>query len=374
MSESPPAPGAGSDDRSREVVARLAAAAGPDGFLPFDRFMEIALYADGVGFYDRPRTPLGTAGDFYTAAHVDPLFAESIAARARAVRRALGDLRSFRLVELGPGDGTLTAGLARALSAEPAGWEYVLVERSPTRAQEALAKLNGLSIPGRVVDSVGALGPFSGVVLANELLDAQPVRRLRWDGTHWRETGVRVMEGRVVEADAPLLRPVPGTPLPPDPPVGLVMEVAPAAEALVREVADHLTAGSAIFLDYGMEETELVRGHPKGTVAAVRGHRSLPSLWDAPGASDLSAFVNFTRVRAAARAAGLVEVAFRRQAEALGEWGFPALLDSALRAAPNAEARVRRQLAAKNLLFGFDRFQVLELAPPASAERLASTT
>jgi len=84
--------------------------------------------------------------------------------------------------------------------------------------------------------------------------------------------------------------------------------------------------------------------------------------------------VNFTRVRAAARAAGLVEVAFRRQAEALGEWGFPALLDSALRAAPNAEARVRRQLAAKNLLFGFDRFQVLELAPPASAERLASTT
>ena len=94
------------------------------------------------------------------------------------------------------------------------------------------------------------------------------------------------------------------------------------AEAIVRDVADHLVEGLFLAIDYGMDQSELVVAHPTGTLAAVARHRSVPDPTAAPGRSDLSVFVNFTRVRAAARAAGLREVAFRSQAMALADWGF----------------------------------------------------
>jgi SAM-dependent MidA family methyltransferase len=361
-------------ERSRRVIERLTSASGPDGFLPFDRFMEIALYSDTIGYYHTARSPLGTQGDFYTAAHVDPIFAQCVAARIRSVRAAVGATTEFRVVELGPGDGTLATGIARALASDPAGIEYVLVDRSRTRSHQAVERVQGAhrDVVVHSDESLGAIGPFAGVVLANELLDAQPARRLRWDGAAWREVGVRVVDGRVQWSETELRRAVPGAALPPDPASDLVFEVSPAAEGIVREIADHLAAGAAILMDYGMEEAELLGGHSGGTLAAVRDHRFVSDPLDAPGTSDLSTFVNFSRIRAAARAGGLAEVSFGGQAETLGVWGFPALLESALRDAPSPEARVRLQLAAKNLLFGFERFRVLELSPPSTAALLTA--
>jgi SAM-dependent MidA family methyltransferase len=112
-----------------------------------------------------------------------------------------------------------------------------------------------------------------------------------------------------------------------------------------------------------MEESELLVAHPFGTLAAVRRHENVDDPFEEPGACDLSVFVNFTRIRAAAATAGFRELAFRSQAEALGAWGYPALLEEAVRSAPSAEAEVRLRLASKNLLFGFERFCALELAP-----------
>jgi len=364
------------DGPAAALRERLAAVADPSGFIPFDRFMETALYADGVGYYARSGGPLGPSGDFYTAPHVDPLFGESLARRLRSVRATLPRPERFRVVELGPGDGTLAAsvitGLRPAEGIPPV--DYVLVERSPglrARAREharASAERTGGSV--EVADSLAALGPVQGAVIANEFLDAQPARRLQWSGHGWAELGVRLEGGRVVPAHAPVTEPVPGPPLPRADEPGTVVEVSPAAEAAVREIADHLAAGLCVLIDYGMDEPELLAAHPRGTLEAVRGHRSLPDPLEAPGQADLSAFVNFRRIRAAARAAGLVEVAFERQAEALGRWGFPVLLEEALRTAPSPAEAVRRRLAAKNLLFGFDRFQVLELAAAASAPAL----
>jgi SAM-dependent MidA family methyltransferase len=126
--------------------------------------------------------------------------------------------------------------------------------------------------------------------------------------------------------------------------------------------------------DYGMEEDELVRAHPEGTLATVRGHRSDSDAVTRPGESDLSTFVNWTRLRTVARAAGLEVVADRSQAEALGAWGFPRLFDEALARAGSAEAEVRLRLSAKNLLFGFQRFRILELAPGRLVERFRRPT
>jgi len=357
----------------------LRRAADRTGFVPFDRFMEVALYGEGVGFYTRPDSPFGREGDYYTAAHASPLFALAVAERVRSALATIPPGVPARVLEVGPGDGTLAEGILTGLASGPGfrpSTEYVLVERSPALAKTALDRARvagqGHGVPVRSLESISAEGPFHGVVLANELLDAQPVRRLVWSGREWQETGVRWTGERFVRASVPSHRPIPSPALPTDLPPGTMVEVSPTAEALVREVADHLASGLFLILDYGMEERELVTAHPTGTLAAIRRHRYVDDVFADPGSADLSVFVNFSRVRAVARAAGLAAVAFRRQAEALGEWGFPRLLEEAARAAPSSEAEVRLRLGAKNLVFGFERFYALELAPPTTAGRTST--
>jgi SAM-dependent MidA family methyltransferase len=351
--------------RVRRILDRLHAVAGENATLPFDRFMEVVLYERDLGFYERARSPLGTDGDFYTAAHVTPLFAETIAQRIREIHRGLGSPDPFWIAELGPGDGTLADGIVASFDADPPGIEYRLVDRSSARLRETNERLatRAHRVPVRSAESLGALGPFTGVVIANEFLDAQPARRLRWSSGAWHELGVRVNASGVEPTELPLDRPVPGRSLPTPTDDAVTLEVSPAAEGTVREVADHLVLGAAIFLDYGFDEPEIFEAHPHGTLAGVREHRFVPDPLADPGTVDLSTFVNFSRVRDAARVSGLRELSYRPQTETLGAWGFPALREAAIAAAPSAEARVRVQLATKNLLFGFERFRVLELAP-----------
>ncbi len=367
--------------RHERVLSLLHRAADPDGFVPFDRFMDVALYGEGVGFYTGEGSPFGPEGDYYTAAHASPLFGRAVAERVRSVVAETPPGPPFRVLEIGPGDGTLGESVLNGLAQDPAvaeRVEYVLVDRSPTLSVRAYERVSAagrsLGIPVKAAGGVGADGPFQGVVLANEVLDAQPARRLLWDGERWQEVGVRFTDDGFVPAAGPLRRSVPPPELPLAPEPGTLVEVSPLAEALLREVADHLVTGLFLVLDYGMEESELVSAHRSGTLAAVRRHRFVDDPLAEPGSSVVSVFVNFTRVRAAAAHAGLREVAFRRQAEALGEWGFPRLLEEAIRAAPSTEAEVRVRLAAKNLLFGFERFHALELAPPDRAGRSPTVT
>jgi SAM-dependent MidA family methyltransferase len=374
-------PSAEDSSRRERVQELLRRSADPDGFVPFDRFMEVALYGEGVGFYTRPESPFGPEGDYYTAAHASPLFGRAVAERVRSVVSETPTGPPFRVLEVGPGDGALGESLLRGLADDPAvrkRVEYVLVDRSPAlsvRAYERLSSVGpSVGIPVKAAGSVGADGPFTGMVLANEVLDAQPARRLLWDGEMWQDVGVRLTGDGFVPATAPRDRPVPAPELPRAPAFGTIVEVCPMAEALVREVADHLVSGRFLVLDYGMEESELVVAHPSGTLAAVRRHRFVDDPFEEPGTCDLSVFVNFTRIRAVAAIAGLREVSFWRQAEALGEWGFPRLFEEAIRSAPSTEAEVRIRLAAKNLLFGFERFHALELAPPERGGRFPTAT
>lgn len=366
--------------RGGQIRRELDRFASPDGFVRFDRFMDVALYSEGAGYYARGGSPFGPRGDFYTAAHVSPLFGRTIAARLRAVRAALAPQRPFAIVEVGPGDGTLAGSVLAALgeAGDADGISYHLVDRSRDLAEtarrhaEPVARAAG--IPLTVDPALGGDGPIVGAVLANELLDAQPVRRFRWTGTEWRELGVRANGDRFEPAEAPVTSPVPPPSLPAPAEPDVVIECSPEAEAWVRGVADALAEGVAEVVDYGMDESELLAAHPRGTLATLRHHRDAGPPWEDPGTRDLSTFVNFTRVRAAAARAGLAEVAFRSQAETLGTWGFPAELERSIRAAASPEEEVRTRLAAKNLLFGFERFRVLELAAPASAGTLRRIT
>ncbi len=347
---------------------RLARRAEKDGFVPFDRYMDTVLYDPEVGYYESPRSPLGPSGDFYTAVHVSPLFARCLSERTRRAREQLGIGRPFRWVELGPGDGTLAATVAGCLAEghAPGEVELVLVDRSARRREAALERVAravaGTAVSVRAARSVAELGPFEGIVVANEVLDAQPVRRFRREASAWVELGVLLGAGGPTEAFRPAREPPPllGEDLPEH--ADRIVECSPGAEALVREVADHLVRGVCLLIDYGAEEGELLAAHPHGTLAAVRGHRALDDPLAEPGGTDLSAFVNFSRVRQAARDAGLSEIAYSSQAEALGAWGFEKLFAAELATLRSGEAEVRLRLAAKSLLFGFGSFRVLELA------------
>ncbi|HKV90734.1 MAG TPA: SAM-dependent methyltransferase, partial [Thermoplasmata archaeon] len=149
------------------VQARLRAAAG-DGVLRFDRFVEIALYSPG-GFYDSAALPLGTEGSFYTAAHTTPLFGATLARRLAAERERLGVGSPFRVVELGPGDGTLALDAARALPPGGARWEWTFVERS-ARLRTLLAdriarEAGGTPVTFDFMDALSARGTFAGAVV-----------------------------------------------------------------------------------------------------------------------------------------------------------------------------------------------------------------
>ncbi|MGI0133201.1 MAG: SAM-dependent methyltransferase [Thermoplasmata archaeon] len=347
----------------------------------FDRYMEVALYGEGVGYYARSdRTPFGPEGDFYTAAHVHPLFARALARRLRSEFDRLGRPPTFRIVEVGAGDGTLGAGLLAALAPHvPPGrrWDYLWVERSAARREELARRRFESSVTDRfdvsVEESIVATGPFRGAVVGNELLDALPCRRFVWRSGRWAELGVRLGEDGLDWAEVANPSPVPPPTLPGGRREGAVIEVGVGAEAFLREVADHLAEGCAIFLDYGASERELIDGHPSGTLSAVRRHTQLSDLLDHPGDADLSVFVNFTRIRSAARTAGLHGTAFRRQSDALVAWGFPDLVAEARDSAQGDEGRLRVDLAAKSLLFGFENFHVLELAAgPAPPDATAA--
>ncbi len=347
--------------RVEGVRRRLESAAGTDGFLRFDRFLEIALYAPGLGYYAHPGLARGRAGDYYTAPGAHPIFGATLARRIRSEFDRLGRPEAFRIVEVGSGDGTLARDVRAAWPRDRPAPEYLRIDPFASASEGAEAP-EAPDRAGPPLSSLAELAPLVGVVLANELLDALPFRRrIRRDG-RWRELVVEVAGTglRWAESDAG-----PGLPGEPDSGVveGSVMERSPVAEAWVRELADTLSEGSAILIDYGAEQSELL-GRPAGTLQAIRGHRVDEPPLANPGAADLSAWVNFTRLRAAARTAGLRETAYRSQAEALAEWGLEAVRDEAIRGAESAEAEVRLRLAVKSLAFGFANFRVLELAAP----------
>jgi len=271
------------------VLARLIAATGP---------ISVAHYmAESNARYYGRRDPLGAAGDFVTAPEISQMFGELIGLWLTDVWARAGRPEPAHYVELGPGRGTLARDALRA--ARHAGLEPSIhfVETSP-----ALRALQGERFPAAErhddLSTLPELGPL--LVVANEFLDALPVRQFVRTPRGWRE--------RMVGLDGERLAFVAGAPpmdaaLPArwrDAPEGAIVETCPAAAAVVGEVARRLAAqgGAALFVDYGHASPR--RG---STLQAVRAHRKVDPL-AAPGEADLTAHVDFAALAQAAQAQG----------------------------------------------------------------------
>lgn len=334
------------------------------GWLPFDRFMALALYEPGLGYYanDTPKfgqMPAGVAGqgsDFVTAPGLTPLFGRTL---ARQVAQALAATGTSAVWEFGAGTGALALQVLDALAA--AGQRpsrYTIVDLSGSLRERQRATL---AAHADVVQWADALPEyFEGVVLGNEVLDAMPVQLLARVGGTWLERGVALDDsGALAWADRPTaLRP----PLPVDGEHDYLTEIHAQGEAFVRTLADRLVRGAAFLIDYGFPEAEYY--HPQrhmGTLICHRAHRSDDNPLLDLGLKDITAHVNFTGVALAAQEAGMDVLGYTSQGRFLINCG---LLDVAATAGPRENAMMQKLVNEHEM---GELFKVLALAPAASA-------
>jgi SAM-dependent MidA family methyltransferase len=293
------------------------------GWLPFDRFVALALYAPGLGYYANDLRKFGrlpsSGSDFVTAPEMTPLFGQALAVQ---VADALDATATDEVWEFGAGSGALALQLLDPLGTSIA--RYTIVELSASlreRQRETLArhgsKVQWLSeLPQR----------FSGVVVGNEVLDAMPVKLLVRRAGTWHERGVG--PGLVWIDRATDLRP----PVVIEGDHDYLTEIHSQAEAFVRTLADRLERGAAFFIDYGFPEHEYY--HPQrhmGTLMCHRGHMADTNPLADLGCKDITAHVNFTGLALAAQEAGLHVLGYTSQARFLINCGLvPMLADAVL--------------------------------------------
>jgi SAM-dependent MidA family methyltransferase len=306
------------------------------GWLPFDRFMALALYAPGLGYYANTSRKFGalpsSGSDFVTAPEMTPLFGRTLAVQ---VRDALDATGTDEVWEFGAGSGALAKQLLSALGDRVK--RYTIVDLSASlreRQREALAPF------GERVRWVDELPDrFSGVVLGNEVLDAMPVKLLARTGGAWHERGVEASDGGFRWADRVTdLRP----PFEIEGMHDYLTEIHPQAEAFVRTLADRLDRGAAFFIDYGFAEREYY--HPQrhmGTLMCHQGHLADPDPLIGVGEKDITAHVNFTGVALAAQQAGLPTLGYTTQARFLLNCGLAQVL---------ADANLHERVAGQRLM------------------------
>jgi SAM-dependent MidA family methyltransferase len=346
----------------RQRVVQAMAASG--GWLPFDRFMAMALYEPGLGYYasegDKfghlPQGRDGRGSDFVTAPELTPLFGQAL---ARQVAQALQATGVEDLWEFGAGTGALAGQLLDALALlGQSPRQYTIVDLSGSlreRQRAALARHAGVV---RWVDHLP--DSLHGVVVGNEVLDAMPVQLLARTAGVWHERGVgQDASGAFHWSDRPTdQRP------PVDPPGDhdYLTEIHPQAEAFVRTVAERLMRGAAFFLDYGFPESEYY--HPQrhmGTLICHRAHRSDSDPLSDLGLKDITAHVNFTGVALAAQDAGMAVLGYTSQGRFLINSG---LLDLARDAGARENAMMQKLVNEHEM---GELFKVLAFAPQASS-------
>jgi SAM-dependent MidA family methyltransferase len=321
----------------QKLLARAISTAG--GWIGFDRFMALALYAPGLGYYANERAKFGTmpagvkgeGSDFVTAPELTPLFGQALAAQ---VSEALSHTGTDEVWEFGAGSGALALRLLDTLGDRVR--RYTIVDLSGTLRARQQALLAGHRDKVQWVSELP--GAIQGVVVGNEVLDAMPVKLLARKGGHdggvWHERGVTLQDDALVWADRPTdLRPPVDVPGPHD----YLTEIHPQAEAFVATLADRLRAslqaggkgGAAFFLDYGFPESEYY--HPQrhmGTVMCHQAHQADTDPLSEVGLKDITAHVNFTGVALAGQDAGLSVLGYTSQARFLLNCGLATLMES----------------------------------------------
>ena len=340
------------------------------GWLSFERFMEMALYEPGLGYYSAGATKLGAGGDFVTAPEVSSLFSRCLATQCSEV---LQQVSGGSILELGAGSGVMAADLLNELAVQGALPEhYLILEVSADLRERQLALIRQRAPEHEArIDWLDRLPEeFRGVVLANEVLDALPVQRFRVRGEQINSLGVTWQLGRLdwseTHADAELEAAVrrieasTGERLPD----GYTSEINLRLAPWIAGIAAALREGVALFIDYGLPQRQYYRSERReGTLLCHFRHRFHDDPLINVGVQDIGAWVDFTAVAEAASAAGLAVAGFATQAHFLIGNG----LEQLLAPATGNEIASRVQLARQAMLLTLpgemgERFKVIGLS------------
>lgn len=309
------------------------------GPMPLARYMTLCLTDPDHGYY-MSRNPLGRFGDFTTAPEVSQMFGEMIGIWVRQTYEKMGRPPSLRLMELGPGRGTLMADCMRALQTDSALFDALqidLVEISPVLRATQNTTLSGFDRPIDWHEKIPVTSQLPTIIIANEFLDALPVHVVIRTNEGMAERHVQAQNGVLGYIDLPSAMPMTSTleALP----AGTIVELSPARHQAVLEMADALkgAGGAALIIDYGYGEP-----HNGSTFQAVQNHQGTDPLQD-PGAADLTALVDFQATEAACRAGGLATRAIGTQMDFLLDHG---LLARAAELGRGKDAKVQAQLQA----------------------------
>jgi SAM-dependent MidA family methyltransferase len=330
-------------DRLAQLIAGEIAAGG--GWISFARYMELALYAPGLGYYSAGSRKLGRDGDFVTAPEFTGLFGRSLARQlSELIEQGFTDI-----LEIGAGSGALAADLLPELAAlDRAPDHYLILEVSGDLRERQRARL-----AERAPDQAGKVrwldvlpGNFSGIIIGNEVLDAIPVHVVRMHGSAVEELGVtrgtqdaffapdyRMAGGEILSLARNL-----------DLPDGYETEIHLTMRAFVRSFARILQRGVILFIDYGFPAREYY--HPqrsRGTLMCHYRHHAHADPLCLPGLQDITAHVDFTAVAKTATASGLEILGYATQAQFLINCGITDILG----ATPGAEVPAYARLAAQ---------------------------
>ena len=318
---------AASEALTRIIAAEIAARG---GWISFARYMELALYAPGLGYYSGGSRKFGVEGDFLTAPELTPLYGQALARQVAQVLAASSPL----VLEIGAGSGRLAVDLLSALDALGCAPErYRILELSgELRArQQAMLSAHAPRFAGRVEWLEELPEHFSGCLVGNEVLDAMPTHAVRWTdeapGHAVMERGAGLADERLVVAERPatgaLLAAASALPVA----APYRGEIGLAVRSWVAELARRVDRGALLLIDYGLARHELY--HPQregGTLRCHYRHRVHEDPFWFPGLSDITSHVDFTALAEAGFDVGLDVLGYTTQANFLINCGIAELL------------------------------------------------
>jgi SAM-dependent MidA family methyltransferase len=318
------------------------------GWIAFARYMELALYAPGLGYYTAGARKLGREGDFVTAPEMTPLYGQTLARQAAEVLDAGLD----HILEIGAGSGALAAALLAELERmDRLPRHYYILEVSPD-LRERERDLLALKVPHLVerviwINQLPTL--YSGLIIANEVLDAMPAHIVRSGASGLEEAGVALNAEAFVwawrPAGAALLAAAAALALP----EGYRTEVQLVACAFVRTVAQAMARGVILLIDYGFPAHEYYHAErSEGTLMCHYRHRAHADPFFLPGLQDITSHVDFSALARAGAETGLELLGYTGQAQFLINCG---ITDIMLRTNPeDAAAYLPQAAAAQQLL------------------------
>ena len=353
------------------------------GPLPFEIFLQLALYHPQLGYYARTTHQVGKMGDFYTSVSVGPLFGTLLATRFLTWWQENGCPSPWRILELGAHDGKLAADILTTLrEISPTAWtalEYAISEPLPHLHTAQSTLLTTLAKTLNLAPSLSAIAttPLPGIAFGNEILDALPFHLIELSSGKWQQLHVTTAS----TPDTLSLTSLPPSPalasqltaLPTTLPQPYRTELRTSFPPLLSAISACLTDGLLLFVDYGFAAPEYY--HPQRTTGTLRTfshHTAAEDPLATPGEIDITAHVDFTALAHAAAPLGYLPTTFSTQGTYLTHLAQPLLLAGTLHSQPHiAQFQTLTHPAHLGMKFHAIEFQKNHPTPPTVAHRLA---